>query len=132
MLTTLHFAIILGVLAIATILSVVLIILSIKDNDDAIGLIGLIFLIPCAIGIIPLICQYRFDNKSHIYDVYKITCTTETNQDTISKQEYHVYVVEDETNLLRITCDEIEKVEYEIGQTFVAYRKDLGDFEKLN
>lgn len=132
MLTTLHFAILLGIIAIATILSVVLIILSIKDNDDAAGLIGLIFLIPCAIGIIPLICQYRFDNKSHTYDVYKITCTTETNQDTISKQEYHVYVVEDETNLLRITCDEKEKVEYVIGQTFVAYRKDLGDYEKLN
>lgn len=132
MLTTLHFSIILGVLAIATILSVVLIILSIKDNDDAAGSIWLIFLIPCAIGITSLICQYRFDNKSHTYDVYKITCTTETNQDTISKQEYHVYVVEDETNLLRITCDEKEKVEYEIGQTFVAYRKDLGDYEKLN
>ena len=132
MLTTLHFAILLGIIAIATILSVVLIILSIKDNDDVAGLIGLIFLIPCAIGIIPLICQYRFDNKSHTYDVFKITCTTETNQDTISKQEYHVYLVEDETNILRITCDEKEKVEYEIGQTFVAYRKDLGDIEKVN
>ncbi len=106
MLTTLHFAIILGVLVIATILSVVLIILSIKDNDDAAGLIGLIFLIPCVIGITPLICQYRFDNKSHTYDVYKITCTTETNQAIISKQEYHVYVVEDGTNILRIPCDE--------------------------
>lgn len=129
MLTTLHFSIILGFLAIATILSVVLIIISIKDNDDAVGLIGLIFLIPCAIGIIPLICQYRFDNKSHTYDVYKITCTTETNQDTISKQEYHVYVVEDETNILIITCDDND---YEIGQTFTAYRKDLGKYEKLN
>lgn len=129
MLTTLHFAIILGVLAIATILSVVLIILSIKDNDDAAGLIVLIFLIPCAIVIIPLICQYRFDNKSHTYDVYKITCTTETNQDTISKQEYHAYLIEDDTNILRITCDDND---YEIGQTFVAYRKDLGDYEKLN
>ena len=129
MLTTLHFAILLGIIAIATILSVVLIILSIKDNDDVAGLIGLIFLIPCAIGIIPLICQYRFDNKSHTYDVFKITCTTETNQDTISKQEYHVYVVEDDTNILRITCDDND---YEIGHVFVAYRKDLGDIEKVN
>lgn len=128
MLTTLHFAILLGIIAIATILSVVLIILSIKDND-ADGLIGLFFLMPCAIGIIPLICQYRFDNKSHTYDVYKITCTTETNQDTISKQEYHAYLIEDDTNILRITCDDND---YEIGQAFVAYRKDLGDYEKLN
>jgi hypothetical protein len=72
------------------------------------------------------------DNIAHTYDVYKITCTTETNQDAISKQEYRVYLVEDETNLLRITCDEKEKVEYEIGQTFTAYRNDLGEYEKLN
>lgn len=73
--------------------------------------------------------SYHFDNKSHTYDVYKIICTTETNQDTISKQEYHVYLIEDDTNILRITCDDND---YEIGQAFVAYRKDLGDFEKIN
>lgn len=132
MLNTFVFWLILCLFTFAIILSIVLIHLSLKDDDLGtclLGCLSVVILVFLTVVCIRLEC---FDNKSHTYDVYKITYTTETNKDTISKQEYQVYIVEDETNILRITCDGKEKVEYEIGQTFVAYRKDLGDFEKLN
>ena len=132
MLNTLGFWMILCLCTLAIILSIVYIYLSVKDDDFENCVIGCLSVIIFVFLTGVCIRSYHFDNKSHTYDVYKITCTTETNQDTISKQEYHVYVVEDETNILRITCDEKEKVEYEIGQTFTAYRKNLGDYEKLN
>lgn len=132
MLNTFVFWIILCLCTFAIIISIVFIHISLKEDDLGGCLLGCLSVVIFVFLTGVCIRLEHFDNKSHTYDVYKITCTTETNQDTISKQEYSVYVVEDETNILRITCDEKEKVEYEIGQTFTAYRKDLGDYEKLN